>query len=222
MYSPLLLRIAHLVLTKSILRILMHSLLSEPVHADFLDPGTSSTASGNSLDQGSWLTDSSTDADLLLSLDYPDVTTSDDTDLFLAGNGPCHSDANLSQFDAYSKLRIRQACDTTEKPNPAPALPTLDEFPTNSEDESIGVEELTTGFNIMKLQQSVTDENGHDRTCPEDKTFFSKVPVCDSGKMTDTEGLRGVPYSTLYNVQPCSSIRPFYWHFALINDADGE
>ncbi len=129
----------------------------------------------------------------------PDSTSEYESDLLFAGNDPCHADADLWEWDSYSKIRRRQACDANY--DPGLVLPTLDKLPDSNEG-TISVEDLGSIFSIP-LPQATSEEDEDDPLCPSDKTFGSKIAVCDSGYPTDTVTLDGVASSTLYNVQPC-------------------
>lgn len=204
MHSRLLLlgRIAPLALTNFIP--LAHLVDSGPVNGDLWDLGSSFADADVPLPADLWPTDPSADVDLFSGAGSPDPTADDNPDLFLASNAACHAEADLTQFEPYSKLRAREAC-SADKLNPPLALPTLEKL-DGPDDGSVNVEDLKKVFNIVPVPQtSAQEEDEEDPKCPSEKTFSSKVPVCDSGKMTDSQTLEGFPYSTLYNIQLCES-----------------
>lgn len=178
-----------------------------PVNGDLWDLGTTSYPDANlALSADLWSTDSSTDTDLLSWPGSSDSPSEYGDDLLLAAKPSCHADADLTQFEPYSKLRARGSC-PAGNPTPPLALPSLDQL-GNLDDGSgsVGVENLNDIFHVVPAPQTGTQEDEEpDPTCPSDKTFASKVPVCDSGKMSDSNTLAGFPCSTLYNVQLCWS-----------------
>ena len=175
-----------------------------PVNSDLWDLGTTSYPDANvALSTDLWSTDSSTDTDLF-SWPGSSNSASEYGDDLVAAKPSCHADADLTQFEPYSKLRAREAC-PAGNPTPPLALPSLDQL-GNLDDGSgsVGVENLNNIFHVVPAPQTGTQEDEEpDPTCPSDKTYNSKVPVCDSGKMSDSNTLAGFPYSTLYNVQLC-------------------
>lgn len=200
-------RIALLVLINSIP--LAQFVDGGPVISDLWDLGTTSSLDADvGRAAGLWSADSSTDADLFTWPEFSDSTFEYDDDLLLAANPPCRADADLTQFEPYSKLRARKSC-PAGKPTPPLALPSLEQLggpDDGSGSGSVGVGELNNIFNILPLSPAETEEDENlTPTCPSDRTFTSKIPVCDSGKMTDSHTLTGFAYSTLYNVQLCGS-----------------
>ena len=188
---------------------LAHFVCTGPVNTDLWDLGSSSTNYDLALGAEPWATDPSTDLDLFSLSESPDFNADDNNDLFLAANGPCRSDADLTQFEPYSKIRAREAC-PANKPVPELTIPTLEhilepeEGSTNegaSSDGTVNIENLERIFNLPET--TTTDDEKINQLCPADRTFTSKVPVCDSGFSRDAESINGNPYSTLYNIQPC-------------------
>lgn len=180
---------------------LAHLVDGGPLNSDLWDPVASSPDLNVAPPADMWPADSSTD-DLFPWSGSSDPTPEYDNDIFLAANPSCHADADLTQFEPYSKLRAREAC-PVDKPNPPLALPTLDNL-GNLEGGSVDVEDLNKLFQIIPAPQTANPDNeDEDLTCPADKTYSSKTPVCDSGRLSDSHKLEGFPYSTLYNVQLC-------------------
>ena len=183
-----------------------------PVNGDFWDLETISSFPDFDVAPPAdlWFNDASTDVDFLSWPDFPDSSPEfdDGTDPFLASNPSCHADADadLTQFEPYSKLRARQACPAPNQPDPPPlAVPSLDSL-GSPDDGSANAGTLNELFRIVPdLPTTAHDSEQEQKTCPADRTFNSKVPVCDSGKMLDTHTVPGLAYSTLYNVQPCGS-----------------
>jgi hypothetical protein len=132
----------------------------------------------------------------------PQDPTSEYGDLLFAGNDPCHADADLWEWDSYSKIRRRQACDANDDPaldDPALGLPTLFRL-TDSDKNTINVEKLRKDFNIPP--PSVGSGVGEDDSlCPPGITFKSNIPVCDSGLVKNIISLGAS--STLYDIQLC-------------------
>ena len=199
-------RIAILVLTNFIP--LAHLVDGGPVNGDLWDLDTTSSLDVNWAPPAAdlWSADSSTDTDLFPWPESLDSISEYDDDLLLAANPSCHADADLTQFEPYSKLRARESC-PAGKPTPPLALPSLEKLDGPDDGSgSVGVGDLNSVFHILPVPQTETeDDETQNPTCPSDKTFTSKVPVCDSGKLTDSHTLAGFPYSTLYNVQLCWS-----------------
>lgn len=186
---------------------LTHFVNGGPLGSDLWDLETTSSPVSNVAPPGDlWSTDSSTDSDLFAWPGSSDFTSEYDDDLLLAANPSCHAGADLTQFEPYSKLRARESC-PAGKPTPPLALPTLEQL-GNPDDGSgsVGLEDLNKDFRIIPAPQTGTQEDDDpDPTCPSDKTYGSKVPVCDSGKLTDSHKLAEFAYTTLYNVQLCLS-----------------
>lgn len=202
---------------------LAHLVDGGPLNSDLWDLGATSYPDANvALSADLWSTDSSTDADPFPWPGSSDSTSEYDDDHLLAAKPSCHADADLTQFEPYSKLRARESCPAG---NPAPplALPTLEKLGDPEEGSgSIGVGDLNRIFNVFPQTDTQQNEEA-DATCPSDRTFGSKVPVCDSGKMSDANSLAGFPYSTLYNIQFCWSHQiAFASQACLTDDAERE
>jgi hypothetical protein len=116
----------------------------------------------------------------------------------LAGNDPCRAEADdLWGSDWYSKVRRRQACDAnTDLQLGLPSLFRL----TGSDEDTIKFQGPKKDLEPPPPPVAPA-VGGDDSLCPSDVTFFSKIPVCDSGNVKDIVTSFGS--ATLKNVTPC-------------------
>lgn len=148
---------------------------------------------------------------------FPEVENA--PDFLLADTGFCLSDDDDNDDDDFlltRKIRRRDSCPSTGSADPTLQIPTFNLAPPsfrNNEHERLKRLQQLFGADSFDTPKNY---DGSD-ACPEETTFGSMIPVCDSGNWADALRQPGGDYTLLF-VRPCS-VPPFIYSSSPISSS---